>query len=161
MNFVVVSDGDSNCDPEVAVKALDEYIAKLDAFGYSLMVYHEGKLVFTSSSKGVRPHLEAIDALGTQLKGTTIVDKIVGRAAALLILYSGAAEVHAGVISHGGRELLEKAGVKAVYGGETEHIKTVEGRIYCPFESMVQGISDPTQAYLAILDKMNSLRRGE
>jgi hypothetical protein len=35
----------------------------------------------------------------------------------------------------------------------------VDGRIYCPFEAMVQDINDPVQAYRAIVEKMNSLRK--
>jgi hypothetical protein len=42
---------------------------------------------------------------------------------------------------------------------EIDHIKTVEGRIYCPFEAMVQGIDNPVQAYHAIVEKMNSFRK--
>jgi hypothetical protein len=138
---------------------LDEYVSRLEDSGLSLMVYSGGEIVFRSGSKGVRPHLEAIDSLGERLRGTTMVDKIVGRAAALLILYSEAAEVHAGIVSSGGRELLEMRGVRLFYGEETEHIKTVDGRIYCPFEAMVQGIDDPTLAYHAIVEKMASLRK--
>ena len=139
---------------------LDEYIARLDDSVLSLMVYDGDSEIFQSSSKGIRPHLEAIDALGGRLRGALIVDKIVGRAAALLILYGGVTEVHAGVISRGGRELLEGAGVRLFYREETEHIKMVDGRIYCPFEAMVQGIDDPTRAYHAIVEKMDRLRRG-
>jgi len=144
---------------DIAVKPLDEYIERLDASGLSLMVYDGDDIIFKSSSKGVRPHLEAIDALGKRLRGTTMVDKIVGRAAALLILYGGPAEVHAGVINPGGRRLLLDAGVRLSYGEEIEHIKTVDGRIYCPFEAMVQGIDDPVEAYHAVVEKMNSFRK--
>jgi hypothetical protein len=140
---------------------LDEYVEKLDASGLSLMVYSGGEVIFKSASKGVRPHLEAINALGTRLKGTIMVDKIIGRAAALLILYSEAAEVHAGVVSKGGREVLERAGTPLFFVEETEHIKMVDGRIYCPFEAMVQGIDDPIQAYHSIVEKMNSLRKSK
>ena len=138
---------------------MDEYIKKLDELGLSLMVYEGRNILFRSASKGVRPHLEAIDTLGAHLRSTTMVDKIVGRAAALLILYSGAAEVHAGVINPGGRKLIEDAGVKLSFDTEIDHIKTVEGRIYCPFEAMVQGIDNPVQAYHAIVEKMNSFRK--
>jgi hypothetical protein len=138
---------------------LDEYIKKLDELGLSLMVYEGRNILFRSASKGVRPHLEAINALGAHLRNTTMVDKIVGRAAALLILYSGAAEVHAGVINPGGRKLIEDAGVKLSFDMEIDHIKTVEGRIFCPFEAMVQGIDNPVQAYRAIVEKMNSFRK--
>jgi hypothetical protein len=116
-------------------------------------------VVFQSKSKGILPHLEAIDAIGSRLRGTLMVDKIVGCAAALLILYSGVVEVHAGVISRGGRDVLNRAGVKLWFEEETEHIKMVDGRIYCPFEAMVQGIDDPEQAYHAIVEKMESLRK--
>jgi hypothetical protein len=143
------------------VDALDEYVERLDDLGLSLMVYDGEAVVFKSQSKGVRPHLEAIDALGALLKGTMMVDKIVGRAAALLILYSGAAEVHTSLVSKDGSEVLEHAGVRLFFSEETEHIKMADGRIYCPFEAMVQGIDDPTQAYHAIVEKMDGLRRGK
>ena len=138
---------------------MDEYLRKLDEAGMCLMVYEEGAMIFQSQSKGIQPHLEAIDALGSRLRGTLMVDKIVGRAAALLILYSGVVEVHAGVISRGGRDVLNHVGVKLLYKEETEHIKMVDGRIYCPFEAMVQGIDDPERAYHAIVEKMESLRK--
>jgi len=74
---------------------------RVDDLGLSLMVYDGEKVIFQSQNKGVRPHLEAIKAFGPLLKGTIMVDKIVGRAAALLILYSGAVEVHTSVVSLG------------------------------------------------------------
>ena len=55
--------------------------------------------------------------------------------------------------------MLERARVKLFFREETEHIKMVDGRIYCPFEAMVQGIDDPEQAYHAIVEKMESLRK--
>jgi len=138
---------------------LDDYVKKLNELGLSLMIYEGEEVVFTSASKGVRPHLEAIDSLGARLKDTTMVDKIVGRAAALLIIYSRTAEVHAGVINPGGRKLIEDAGIKLSFDKLIDHIKTVDGRIYCPFEAMVQSINDPVHAYRVIVEKMNSFRK--
>jgi hypothetical protein len=37
-------------------------------------------------------------------------------------------------------------------------IKERDGHIYCPFEAMVQGISDPEEAYPAIVAKMRSMK---
>lgn len=144
---------------DLAVTSVDEYLRRLEEADMCLMVYKDEELIFQSGSKGIRPHLEAIDKLGDQLRGTLMVDKIVGRAAALLILYSGVAEVHAGVVSRGGLEVLARAGVKLFYGVETEHIKMVDGRIYCPFEAMVQGIDDPATAYSVVVEKMESFRK--
>jgi len=137
---------------------MNRYLDELERTGSSLMVYSSGRLVFSSSSKGIRPHLEAIDRLGDALHGSVMADKIVGRAAALLILYSGAAEAHAALISTPGRQVLEQHGLAFTYAQETPHIKMLDGRIYCPFEAMVQGISDPAEAYRAIAEKMKALR---
>lgn len=79
---------------------MDEYLSELMETGMSLMIYRDGVMLFSSRNNGIRPHLEAIESLGREaLRGTIMVDKIVGRAAALLILYAGASEVHCLTVS--------------------------------------------------------------
>ena len=122
------------------------------------MIWEGGEVVFSSPSKGIRPHLEAIERLGRErLVNSVMVDKIVGRAAALLMLYSVPAEVHAGIITATAKELLRAEGIQVCLGTEVPAIKERDGRIYCPFEAMVQGISDPEEAYHAIVLKMRSM----
>lgn len=139
---------------------MNDYLEKLVESGSSLQVYKKGKLIFSSSKKGVRPHLDAIEKLGKDtLKESVMVDKIIGRAAALLILYVQASESYAIVISKGAKQLFEKSTIRHKYKIETDHIKTKNGVIYCPFEQMVQGIDEPEQAYKAILGKMAELNK--
>ncbi len=139
---------------------MNEYLDKLEKTGKSLQIYKNSELVFSSSKKGVRPHLDAIEEVGlTELKGSVMVDKIIGRAAALLILYVKAAESYALVISEGAKQLFDESGIHYGYRKQTENIKTENGVIYCPFEQMVQGIDEPEQAYHAIKSKMAELRR--
>ncbi len=137
---------------------MKSFLEELEKTGSSLMIYKNRELIFNSSSNGVRPYLEAIDKLGEVLNGSVIVDKIVGRAAALLIIYSKAREAYASVLSTPGKQILDHYKLPVTYTYLVEHIKMKDGRIYCPFESMVQGISDPLEAYLAILEKMNSFK---
>ena len=136
---------------------MNGYLEELDRTGNSLMIYRGGRLIFQSPSKGIRPHLEAIETHGEALRGTLMVDKIVGRAAALLILYSGAAEAHAQVLSRPGKQVLDMNDLPTSYVELVDHIKMKDGRIYCPFERMVQNISDPAEAYAAIVERMGSL----
>jgi len=136
---------------------MNSYLEELDKTGNSLMIYKGGRLIFQSAGKGIRPHLEAIEMYGETLRGTLMVDKIIGRAAALLILYSEAAEAHAQVLSQLGKQVLDQHGLSTTYEELVDHIKMKDGNIYCPFERMVQGISDPDEAYTAIVEKMNSL----
>ncbi len=139
---------------------MNGYLEELDNTGNSLMIYKGGRLIFQSASKGIRPHLEAIEMHGEALRGTVMVDKIVGRAAALLILYSEAAETHAQVLSRPGKQVLDQHGLSTKYEELVDHIKMKDGSIYCPFERMVQGVSDPDEAYTVIVEKMNSLNAG-
>jgi hypothetical protein len=137
---------------------MNKYLEYLERTGKSLIIYRKGEIIFQSDKKGIRPHLIAIERLGREaLQGTVMVDKIVGRAAALLIMYSGASEVHAALISSGGKELFQKMGVVFTFNEETEAIKVKEGKIFCPFEKMVQGITDPEEAYRKIVAKMKEL----
>jgi len=137
---------------------MDVYLSELESSGMSLIIHREGRVIFRSSSKGLLPHLEAIRRLGREaLRGAVMADKIVGRAAALMMLYSLPSEVHAGIITIGGRRLLEGGGVRVFYSEEVEAVKVEDGGIYCPFESMVQGISNPEEAYKAIEARMGGL----
>ncbi len=134
---------------------MDAYLMELDRRGACLMVWRGGEIVFSSSSKGVKPHVEALRSLGREgLRGAIMADKIVGRAAALLMMCSVPSEVHAGVITNTARRLLEGTGVAVHPATEVAAIKEKDGRIYCPFEAMVQGIDDPEEAYQAIVAKL-------
>lgn len=137
---------------------MNQYLEILEKTENSLMIYKEGELIFESDLKGIRPHLKAINELGSELEGTLMVDKILGRAAVFLLIYSKAAEAITAVLSTPGKQVLDKYGLKYSYREEVPHIKMENGVIYCPFERMVQGIDDPSEAYEAIVEKMNSFK---
>ena len=136
--------------------SMNHYLDILEETGNSLMIYKQGELIFESDLKGIRPHLKAIDKLGEKLEGSLMVDKILGRAAAFLVVYSRAAEAMAMIVSTPGKMVMEKYSLKFSYREEVPHIKLENGVIYCPFERMVQDIDDPDEAYRAIVEKMRS-----
>ena len=138
--------------------SMNHYLDILEETENSLMIYKKGELIFESSLKGIRPHLKAINELGSSLEGSLMVDKILGRAAAFLVVYSKAAEAMTVVLSTPGKRVLEKYRVKYCYREEVPHIKMENGVIYCPFERMVQGIENPDEAYKAIIEKMDSFK---
>jgi len=137
---------------------MNHYLEILEQEKKSLMIYKHSELIFESELGGLLPHLEAIEEYGPELEGTLMVDKVVGRAAAFLIVYSHAGEVITKVLSTPGKRVFEKHGLKYGYHLEVPNIKMKNGEIYCPFERMVQGIEDPGEAYRAIREKMNNLQ---
>jgi hypothetical protein len=136
---------------------MNNFLKTLENTGMSLMIYNDDKLIFESDSKGIRPHFEAINKLGAMLRGTVMVDKIVGRAAALLMLYSKPKKVYAMVLSTPGRNVF-KGRINFEYDKEIENIKTTNGKKLCPFERIVQGIDDPNEAYKVISEKISSFK---
>ena len=137
---------------------MSRYLEKLVNSENNLMVFREDELLFSSQGRGIAPLIEAIDTLGTEnLRGGTTADRVVGKAAALLNLYMGAAEVHAGVISGGAMRLLSEHGVGYEFLEETDVVKAKDGVVFCPFEKLVWDVSDPEEAYTLIRAKLADL----
>ncbi len=134
---------------------MSRYLDELEESGMNLLVYSGGELVFSSDKNGIVPLMDAIDAIGGEGLGDLVTaDRVVGKAAVLLNVYLGAREVHAMLISAGARELLSDRGIPFVFREETDAIKMRDGVIFCPFERMVQDISDPVEAYARIRAKL-------
>lgn len=130
---------------------MSRYLDELEESGMNLLVYSGGELVFSSDKNGIVPLMDAIDAVsGEGLGDLVTADRIVGKAAVLLNVYLGAGEVHAMLISAGAKELLSDRGIPFVFREETDAIKMRDGVIFCPFERMVQDVSDPEEAYVKI-----------
>ncbi len=107
-----------------------------------------GKLV-TSSERGVKFLLELSAAPGA-MSGYVAADKIVGRAAAFLMIRLGITEVYAATLSRPAEELFRAYGIKYSFGNSAERIINRAGTGLCPMESAVQGINEPDAAYEAL-----------
>jgi len=81
------------------------------------------------------------------LVGTTVIDKIVGKAAALLICYFKAKEVYTKLLSKSAIEVLEKHGIGYKSEIVVENIRKRDGTDICPFEKIVLEIEDPKEGY--------------
>ena len=108
-------------------------------------VMYKGTTVYASQKTGISPILDWL-AEGTDLRGFSAADKIVGKAAALLFVLAGVKEVYGEVMSKAGLAALQAHGIPCAYGTLTEHIINRRGDGICPFEATVQNTSDPSAA---------------
>ncbi|HJW98493.1 MAG TPA: DUF1893 domain-containing protein, partial [Candidatus Bathyarchaeia archaeon] len=55
----------------------------------SLVIAKKGRVLFETQARGISGLLEAIKKIGKNIRDSSVADRIVGRAAALLLVYSG------------------------------------------------------------------------
>ncbi len=139
--------------------ALDDFgLAKrtLSEEGLSLAVAKNGKLLFKSKSRGVSDLLAMIREIGQLAEGASLADNIVGRAAALLCVYSKITNVYGMTMSEGAIPILKASGIHCEYGTLVPKILNREKNGICPFEKAVLGIENPRDA----LDRLKALKFG-
>lgn len=103
--------------------------------GCSLVVEKDGETT-TYNKKGVRDLVWLLDNEPERLCDAQIADKVVGKAAAGLMVQGRVREVYAEVMSQQALPLFDEAGIPYTYGILVEHIAAPEdGR--CPLEKIV------------------------
>jgi len=79
------------------------------------------------------------------LRGATVADKAVGKAAAACMIVGGVKAVWADVISQPALQLLQRAGIAVGYGTLAHHIINRAGTGWCPLERLTADCDDPAQ----------------
>jgi hypothetical protein len=120
----------------------------------SLVVAKNARVLFKSKSRGISDLLSMIDQVGRLAEGASLADSIVGRAAALLSVYSKIMAVYGVNMSEGAVSILKSSGIRFEYGTLVPKILNREKNDICPFDKAVSGIDDPSVA----LDKLKSVR---
>lgn len=119
-------------------------------------VIKEGKVIARETGRGILPLL-SLYRKGA-LKDAVIIDKIVGRAAALLLLAGGARACHAAVASDGAIALLSRHGFRFTYEERTSHIVNRKGTGICPMEEATAAVANPKEAPAALEARLAALR---
>jgi hypothetical protein len=120
----------------------------------SLAVAKDGKVLFRSKSHGVADLLAMVSDIGRLAEGSSLADSIVGRAAALLCVYSKIIAVYGANMSEGALSVFKANDIKCEYGTLVPKILNRKKNDICPFDKAVLGTNDSNTA----LDRLRSLR---
>ena len=140
----------------------DLQIAKrhLQKEDFSLVVAKDEKIIFETKLQGIGGFLLAIERFGREkLAGSSVADKVVGRAAALLCVYCGVKAVYATVLSEGGKEVLKENGIAFEFDNLVLRILNHQKTDTCPFEKVVSNISNAEEAYEELKSCMEEMKR--
>lgn len=108
----------------------------------SLVVKNHG-IITTYSKPGVRDLEYLLDHEPEVLHGAVIADKVIGKAAAAMVVVGGVKELYAEVMSKKAIPFLDEAGIAYTYGTLVDTIKEEGGR--CQLEKITAPASTPEE----------------
>jgi hypothetical protein len=85
------------------------------------------------------------------LAETVIADKVIGKAAALLVAGYKVKQIYAEVLSQQAMEVLDQYPILYQYENQVAHIQNRSKNGQCPMEKLTQSINDPKLAYSNII----------
>lgn len=117
-----------------------------------------GKIEYICMGRGIGPALDAQQKMPELLRGATVYDTIVGKAAAALFILGGAEFVYGETVSDCAVELLTKHGIGCSWKIRTKEIVNRRGDGLCPFEQAVLPCRTPEECLPVIRETMQTLR---
>lgn len=133
----------------------DLQTAKRNLSGHTICLCKDGNCLY-SEQRGIAPMLRFV-ANDVDLRGYSVVDLVVGKAAAILFARCGIVSVFAKTLSKSGKAVLEKYGIPFAYEVLTENIIDRKGTDICPMEKAVWHTDDLDQAYLLLQQRWAEL----
>lgn len=129
---------------------METIIEKLTHGQHSCVVAN-GAQIRTFGRRGIADLYHILNSEPSLLTGAMLADKVVGKAAAALIICGGVRELYAALISEPALSLLTKAGIAVRYETLVPHILNRDQTDWCPLEkSCAQAIS--VDAILPIIE---------
>ena len=120
-------------------------------------IVSKGDHVLTSNLKGIRPWVKWLRECPELLEGAFVVDKVVGKAAAMLMIVSKVKTLYTPVMSENALQYLTDQKIDFSYERTVAYIKNNEKNGLCPMEQTVIDIDDAHQGYQLLLGKIAEL----
>jgi len=110
---------------------------RLKEKGLSLVVVKDGKVIFETEAHGIKGFLEAIKLLDKELAGSSVADKNVGRAVALLCVYFQVSAMLAVIISTEGIKVLKDNNIPYQFERCVPNILNQRRNDICPSKNLL------------------------
>ncbi len=140
------------------MQTLKKAINELNNSDYCCVAIKEDK-VYYANGIGVKPIMQWLSQDEAFFENAVVADKIIGKAAALLLILSNVKAVYGRVMSDSAIEILTKYNVPYEYGEKVPNIVNRTNTGMCPLEQSVVDIDTPNEAYIAIKQKISELMK--
>ena len=134
-------------NPIAEADLLKEMRTRIDA-GVSVVIARGGVIIAEETGRGLDPLLKLHDA--GKLRGSVVMDKVVGRAAAAICAEGGATKVCTLLAGEGAAAILEARGIPFEAATTVERILNHKNTDSCPMEKAVAELNEPKKMIEAI-----------
>ena len=130
---------------------------KLKEKNYTLIADING-VSYTSHQRGIAPILDPMKKQTDFFKDAIVVDKVIGKATAMLLILSGVQYIYAYVLSQKAKDILDMYHINYGYDRIVEYIQNRDQSGMCPMEKTVYGMDDLQLAFEALKNKQKELQ---
>ena len=149
----VVKDLDAKDSGDISkINTLAKAIKTIESGEFSCILIRHDEIIHRDLGKGVRPLLTLLKTEeGRELMENSIVaDRIIGKAAAILLVLGKAKSAYGITMSKSAKEYLQAHGIDCKFSRCVDAISDRTGRGICPLERSVMDIDDPQEGYQKI-----------
>ncbi|MFI3266893.1 MAG: DUF1893 domain-containing protein [Rikenellaceae bacterium] len=136
---------------------IDTLISQLEAAKATLMVIGDNT-VNHYTQRGIQDIYTLFKQSPQVLKGATIVDKIIGKGAASVMIAARPQKVYTRIISQNALQFFNQYNIPVEYKELVPHIIRRDGNGWCPVELLCKEATTVEQAMLKIDEFMNQIK---
>jgi hypothetical protein len=129
------------------MRDLDVAKKRLYTENLTLVIVKDSKILFETNSHKISGFLTAIDDLNTSLRNASVADRVVGKAVALLFVYSKISHAYGEFLSQKAKIVLKRNGIFFEWKTIINNVLDSTQKDICPFEKVALGITQPEEAY--------------
>lgn len=144
---------------DMMAEVIDEAKQMIRENTCSFVVIKEGRIVYQDKGNGVKPIIRLLDTNRDLLQDAIVVDKIIGKAAALLLRLGQVKMVCAITMSESGKNYFNSIGVPSECDKCIDVISNRKRDGICPLERAVSDIDDPAIAYEKLKETISELMK--
>ena len=131
----------------------------LDNECLTLAIVKNGSIICTSSERGIKPLYTLVNSMKEELKDSSVADKAIGRAAAMLYEYAEIKELHTKLISEKAVDVLKRTTILYEFERSVPYIKNRDKTGMCPVETLSSETDSIHELMAGIADFLERIRR--
>lgn len=108
----------------------------------SMVIVKNGSIIVESKDKGIKPIFEVYTKSKEDFIDASVADKVIGKAAAMILLNGGIKNLYAELISESAINILKASDINVEYTKKVPLILNREGNDMCPIEKLSSNTED-------------------